>query len=188
MFGTHNRLLRLVGGEAAYLEIIAVRPGASPTRRAPLKRWFDLDDPTLQARLRTAGPQLIHWVARVSEIDAARAAWLAMGIDPGPVLSASRETPQGLLQWRITVPDDGRRGLDGALPTLIQWDGPHPTHTMAPAGLRLDRLALTHPNADDLRRALVALGLDGIAVHRGAPALDAQLSIGGHEIRLLSTP
>ena len=53
LFGTHNRLLRLACAEAprAYLEIMAINPQATPTRPAGLKRWFDLDDPALQARL-----------------------------------------------------------------------------------------------------------------------------------------
>ena len=77
-------------------------------------------------RLQREGPQPIHWVARVDDIEAARAAWLAQGIDPGPVLTASRETPRGLLQWRITVRDDGQRLFGGALPTLIHWGDAHP--------------------------------------------------------------
>lgn len=178
LFGTHNRLLRLQGAEAAYLEIIAINPATCPTRPAPLKRWFDLDDPALQARLSGHGPQLIHWVARVSDIDSARRAWLAQGIDPGPVLAASRETPQGLLQWRITVPDDGRRGFDGVLPTLIQWGAQHPTDTMAPGGPHLTGLTLSHPQADRLRQALGAIGLGHIAVREDAPALNAELSLG----------
>jgi hypothetical protein len=188
LFGTHNRLLRLQGADAAYLEIIAIHPTAPPTRQAPLKRWFDLDDPALQARLRSQGPQLFHWVARVPDIDAARSAWLGLGIDPGPVLSASRETPQGLLQWRITVPDDGRRGFEGALPTLIQWNGPHPTATMAVAGPRLHRLSLSHPQAGRLQQALVAIGLEGIAVREGAPALHAELFLGTRPVHLRSYP
>ena len=178
LFGTHNRLLRLAGAEAAYLEIIAIHPTVPPSRQAPLKRWFDLDDPAMQAQLETQGPQLIHWVARVPDIDAARSLWLALGIDPGPVLTASRETPQGLLQWRITVPDDGRRGFDGVLPTLIQWNGLHPTATMAPTGPRLHRLSLAHPQAGRLQQALAAIGLERIAVHAEQPALRADLTPG----------
>ena len=188
LFGTHNRLLRLQGAEAAYLEIIATNPAAPPTRPAPLKRWFDLDVPAVQARLSSHGPQLIHWVARVNDIDGARRTWLAQGIDPGPVLAASRQTPRDLLQWRITVPDDGRRGFDGVLPTLIQWGARHPTDTMAPEGPRLTRLTLSHPQADRLRQALAAIGLDGIAVREGAPALDAELSVGARPVHCLSHP
>ena len=57
--GTHNRLLRL--GAGAYLELIAVDPKATKPGRP---RWFELDDPAMQARL-ARGPRLVHWVARV---------------------------------------------------------------------------------------------------------------------------
>lgn len=48
LMGTHNRLLRLAGGERLYLELIAIDPAAAPPSRP---RWFGLDDPALQARL-----------------------------------------------------------------------------------------------------------------------------------------
>ena len=63
-FGTHNRLVRLDNEDAwpyAFLELIAIDPEAPPPGRL---RWFDLDNPSLQARLRDDGPQLVHFVAR----------------------------------------------------------------------------------------------------------------------------
>lgn len=194
LFGTHNRLLRLDGAEHAYLELIAINPLARPTRAAPLKRWFDLDQPALADRLARHGPHPIHWVVRVSDIEAARRAWLALGIDPGPALTASRETPRGLLQWRITVRDDGARLFDGVLPTLIQWGGLHPTGTLPPGGLQLQDLSLAHPEAPALRTALDAIGLHPVAVRDGAPdiavrLLDHQPPSAAHPIDLhLHTP
>ena len=147
LFGTHNRLLRLHSTvhPKAYLEIIAIDPAATPTRPPPLRRWFDLDDPALRERLRHEGPQLIHWVASVPDIDAAGAAWRALGIKRGAVIEASRPTPQGLLRWRITVRDDGQRLFGGALPTLIQWGDTHPADGMTGADLGLQGLTLQHP-------------------------------------------
>lgn len=177
LFGTHNRLLRLASDEApqAYLEIIAIDPEARPTRQAPLRRWFDLDDPALRQRLRHEGPQLVHWVARVPDIRTACAAWRDLDIERGPVIEASRPTPQGLLRWRLTVRDDGQRLFGGALPTLIEWNDTHPTDAMAPAGLRLRALRLQHPEADRLRAALAAIGLDGVTVDAGPAGLQADL-------------
>ena len=148
LFGTHNRLLRLHSTvhPKASLEIIAIDPAATPTRPPPLRRWFDLDDQALRERLRREGPQLIHWVASVPDIDAACARLRALGIERGPVIDASRPTPQGLLRWRITVRDDGQRLLGGALPTLIQWgeageaEPRHPTQTLPYSGLQLQGL------------------------------------------------
>ncbi len=178
LFGTHNRLLRLHSPlhTQAYLEIIAIDPAATPTRPAPQRRWFDLDDPTLRERLRREGPQLIHWVASVPDINAAVAAWQALGMDRGPVIEASRPTPQGLLRWRITVRDDGQRLFGGALPTLIQWGDAHPADTMADTALGLQGLTLHHPEADRLTAALNAIGLDGVAVQPGPAGLRVALS------------
>jgi len=188
LFGTHNRLLRLNCAEAprAYLEIIAVNPRATPTRPAGLKRWFDLDDAALLTRLAQHGPQLVHWVARVPDIDAAAASLHALGIERGPVIAASRPTPQGLLQWRITVRDDGQRLFGGVLPTLIQWGGVHPADTMPASGLTLHSLALSHPDAPQLQQALTAIGLDPTAVTPGSSALTAWLDT-PQGLRTLST-
>ena len=177
LFGTHNRLLRLHSGQALqpYLEIIAINPHATPARPTGLKRWFDLDNPTLQARLAQQGPQLVHWVASVPDIDAATASLRALDIDRGPVLTASRPTPSGLLQWRITVRDDGQRLFDGALPTLIQWGDTHPSAAMPASGITLRTLTLSHPEAPRLQQALTAIGLDPTPVSQGAARLSAQL-------------
>lgn len=177
LFGTHNRLLRLQNAKASvgankvpppYLEIIAVNPNALPARTAPLKRWFDLDDERLQARLQHNGPQLIHWVARVDRLDGVLAAWKALGLQRGAPIAASRATAQGLLEWQLTVRDDGARLLDGCLPTLIEWGTRHPASDMPDSGLRLMDFRLIHPDAALLTRALQVAGLDAILAE--APA------------------
>lgn len=177
LFGTHNRLLRLHSdaNPQAYLEIIAIDAAAKPLRQAPMRRWFDLDDPALRQRLRQDGPQLVHWVASVPDIAAACARLRAIGIERGPVIEASRPTPNGLLRWHITVRDDGQRLFGGALPTLIQWGDTHPADAMAPAALKLQALHLQHPDADRLQRALTAIGLVGVDVQSGPAGLQAEL-------------
>ncbi|KRC09915.1 hypothetical protein ASE11_21335 [Hydrogenophaga sp. Root209] len=180
LFGTHNRLLKLDDGsdKAPYLEIIAIDPKATPTRASGLRRWFDLDDPALQTRLAHDGPQLVHWVASVPDIDASLVALQAIGIQRGPVVSASRQTAHGLLKWRISVRDDGQRLFNGVLPTLIQWGSAHPTQHMPPSGITLRQLRLRHAGAAGLRAALQALGLEGMSVmegHEGPAGLTAEL-------------
>ncbi len=148
LMGTHNRLLALGSGRAgpggdetwplAYLELIAIDPQAAPPGR---RRWFDLDLPALQAAL-AEGPQLVAWVARCTALDTALARWAADGLEGGRVQGASRETPAGLLRWRVAVRDDGARGAEGALPTLIAWDGQHPAAAMPPSGLVLKTFEL----------------------------------------------
>jgi hypothetical protein len=187
LFGTHNRLLRLAKGHATYLEIIAIDPAATPQRAAPLARWFDLDQPALQAQLRAQGPQLIHWVLRVPQIDTTLQAW--QSLDRGPALTASRPTPQGLLQWRISVRDDGQRLLGGALPTLIEWGDVHPCDAMPESGLSLSALTLQTPNTALLQQALDAAQLSDTAVHviRGPAGLSAQLRTPRGDITLSHT-
>jgi hypothetical protein len=188
LMGTHNRLLKLHCANApnAYLEIIAINPLDTPTRLAPQKRWFDLDDPALLASLAQHGPQLVHWVASVPNLDAALTAWRSLDIDRGPAIAASRPTPGGLLQWQIAVRDDGQRLFDGCLPTLIQWGDTHPTHAMPDSDLQLTRLSLSHPQAPTLRDALTTLGLPDLPVSTGAAGLQATLQTPRGPITLTS--
>lgn len=191
LFGTHNRLLRLQAetGEPCYLEIIAIDPATTPQRAAPLARWFDMDRPALQAQLRDQGPQLIHWVLRVPDLDATLNAWRGLGLDRGSALTASRPTPQGLLQWRISVRDDGQRLMGGALPTLIQWGEVHPCDAMPDSGLTLTALTLHATDPGALRQALAATGLsDPTLSTRQAPAgLSARLHTSRGEFTLTHT-
>ncbi len=169
--GTHNRLLA-IGSERfpqAYLEIIAIDPQAPPPGRV---RWFGLDDAGLQARLLRDGPRLVHWVARTDRLDETAADLRAIGADPGRVIEASRETAGGTLRWRIAVPDDGTLRARGALPTWIEWQGPHPTTTMPHRGLLLQSLQV----AGIARAARTWLAATGVEpVDTGAHALTATL-------------
>ncbi len=174
LMGTHNRLFSIASAQypLAYFEIIAIDPAApAPARR----RWFDLDDADVQARLRRDGPWLAHWVARVPDARAAVAALRTLDIERGEVLTASRPTPQGLLQWQITVREDGQRLLDGCLPTLIQWGAVHPAAAMPASGVSLSSLELHHPQAETLTAACRALGLQDLPVRAGPAGLCAML-------------
>ena len=147
--GTHNRLLRLGGGERLYLELIAIDPAAEPP---PRPRWFGLDDPALQARL-AERPRLIHWVARSDDL--AREATPAHG----EILAMQR----GDFRWRITVPTDGSLPDGGRQPTLIQWDVPcHPAERLPESDCSLLALDISAPGR------LVAM----LETARGRVALD----------------
>lgn len=140
LMGTHN-LLMSIGSPAfprSYLEIIAIDPQApAPARR----RWFDLDEPALRATL-AYGPRLIHWVARCDDVAAECAALASAGIDRGQVLQAERDTPRGLLRWRISVRRDGARLYGGALPTLIEWGDTHPADDLPASGVQIESLGV----------------------------------------------
>lgn len=177
LLGTHNRLLKIATPEfpTAYLEIIAINPIATPSIATRARRWFDMDEPALQARIAQQGPALVHAVVSVPDIRAAVAALGVQGLDRGDVLQASRPTAHGLLQWQITVRPDGQRLFDGCLPTLIQWGPTHPTDHMPASGVSLHSLRVQHPQADTLRAAYLSLGWTAQAVNAGAPRLSAIL-------------
>lgn len=138
--GTHNRLAAIGSARfpRAYLEIIAIDAGAPPPARV---RWFDLDQPALQAAL-ASGPALVHWVASCDAIQTGLAALRSHGLDAGVALSAERASPRGMLRWQISQRPDGRRLAAGALPALIEWAGMHPADAMPPSGLVLEQLVL----------------------------------------------
>ncbi|WP_232829071.1 VOC family protein [Simplicispira lacusdiani] len=189
LMGTHNRLLNISSPAhpRAYLEIIAINPGAIPAIPTGHKRWFDMDSEALRAQVARHGPQLIHWVAAVPDAAAAHAALAAQGLERGEILRASRATPQGLLQWRITVRPDGQRLLDGCLPTLIEWGEHHPCDTLPASGATLQSLALQHPDAAVLGAACQALGLGQLPVGPGPqPHITATLATPRGPVTLLS--
>ena len=84
-------------------------------------------------------------------------------------------TPHGLLEWKITVRDDGQRLLNGTLPTLIEWGAVHPAHNMAASGVSLQALTVCHPQAELLRAAYQAIDLHGVGITQGASDLVATL-------------
>ncbi|MCG5075765.1 VOC family protein [Paraburkholderia tagetis] len=178
LMGTHNRLLGLWGG--AYLEVIAVDPGASQ-HAAGRARLFALDDPAVQARLET-GPYLSHWVARVvppRSLERWRSQYPQRIADLVPMTRGDRNTQ---LSWQLTVPLDGAfpswQGVgDGILPSLIQWDtARHPSQTLGDNGIVLKSLTGFHPQTQTVREQLNWLGASHLIAleEADAPALVAQ--------------
>lgn len=183
-YGTHNRLFKIAtpAYPLAYFEIIAINPGAKKTGSATAQRWFDMDNSALQAAV-AIEPRLVHFVANTTEIQAARIALKTLGIERGPAMAASRHSRRGLLQWQITVREDGQRLFDGALPSLIQWGKPedaeplrlHPRNSLPRSGVSLQSIAISHPSAPKLQAAYEAIGLTGIAINTGPANLTATL-------------
>jgi len=175
LMGTHNLLLSLASERypKSYLELIAIDPEAPAPARP---RWFDLDDAALQAAIAT--PRLVHWVARSDDLDRTVAALRGAGHDPGRIVAAERMTPRGMLRWRITLPDDGRRAAGGALPLVIQWEGDHPSDSLPPSGVSLRSLAI------DAVGDRLAACLQGAKVTTGEEPLAALLSSPRGSVRL----
>ena len=191
LMGTHNRLLRIDSDAfpRAYLELIAINSEADYAHQTRAKRWFDMDNGLVRARVVQNGPQLIHWVASVANISGAVQTLAAQGIDRGSAIEASRMTPSGLLQWQITVRDDGQRLFDGCLPTLIQWGDVHPTDSMPQSGVALQALQVAHPAADKLQAALNSVGIVDIvdvAVHNAPARITAIFQTPKGTVKLVS--
>jgi Glyoxalase-like domain len=145
-------------------------------RRAPGRaRWFGLDALDL-----SSGPRLITFVARTMALDAALAASREAGFDGGRALAASRETPAGLLRWRIAVRDDGAVLCGGAMPTLIEWGEHHPAASMPASGVSLRSLVLRDVPKSALNIAQVSVD------NAPGPALEAQLQTPRGPITLTS--
>jgi hypothetical protein len=182
LMGTHNRVFALdpEAWPRAYFEIIAIDPAAAAPERA---RWFDLDDAELREAL-SAGPKLVHWVARCSDIVATRDALRSAGIDCGEPETVERATPQGLLRWQFTLRADGRRPLAGAAPALIAWGDRHPTDALEACGIALETLEVA--GWPDALAGLLPPGVRRTAAP-GAPPLRAHLT-GPRGGAILSSP
>ena len=184
LMGTHNRLCRIDGPASlstfanVYLEIIAIDPQAPAPGRA---RWFGLDDPALQTSLAQT-PRLVHAVARSAMLDMHRWGLITVGHQPGNPVKAGRDTPAGRLEWQILLRDDGTLLCGGALPTLIQWAGPHPTLAMPASGVALQSLSLRGLPP----RAREVLRLRGVEHRDSGPALRAVFSTPRGEVVLSS--
>jgi len=145
-WGTHNALLSL--GTATYLEVIAPDPQLGVPERGVL---FAAD--------RIREPRLATWVLRSELIDATVAAASAAGIGIGAVESGSRQSPDGtLISWRLS--DPYAVPLGGAVPFLISWGStPHPAGAATRVG-ELVGLRIEHPEPEQVRKALSALGVE----------------------------
>ena len=153
--GTHNCLMRI--GDTFYLELIAIEPGAPKPSRA---RWFGLDDPRQQARIKER-PRALTWVAGTPDIATALAA--------APELGTAVEMTRGDLLWQISIRDDGALPENGTLPQLIEWSAGSPAARIPDLGVRLARLTLHHPQPDLLARKLDEMGASHLAEVSRAP-------------------
>lgn len=161
--GTHNRLLSL--GPGAYLEVIAIDPGAAPPGHA---RWFGLDG-------WTGAPGLGAWVARVPDLRAALSEAAGWG--------APMDLSRGDLTWRMAVGEGSRLPFDGAAPALIEW-GPAggAAERLPDQGVRLAGLTVSHPAISAL--AAVMPPPDGVTYEEGPPALSAEIATPEGRVRL----
>jgi hypothetical protein len=167
--GTRNYLVSL--GESCYLEII----GPDPAQPAPARpRPFGLD--------RLTGGRLVSWAIHDAELDRRVAAAKAKGFDPGPILPMSRQSPAGLIEWRLTLRPEP--GGDGLVPFVIDWGKtPSPAATSV-KGCTLHALRAEHPDPRGVQAMLSALGVELDVARGAAPLLMARIATPRGEVDL----
>jgi hypothetical protein len=167
--GTRNFLVSL--GESCYLEII----GPDPEQPQPSRpRPFGLDQ--------LSGGKLVSWAVHDADLERRVAAARAKGYDPGPVLPLSRQSPAGLIEWRLTMRSEP--GGDGLVPFVIDWGRTPSPALSSTAGCTLRGLRAEHPDPDTIEAMLRALGV-ALDVTRGAaPALVARIATPRGEVDL----
>jgi hypothetical protein len=177
---THNHVMRL--GDSLFLEVIATNPEGEP---ATQPRWFGLDDPAVRAKI-AGQPQLLTWVARTTDLEAAMA---NAASDYGVVQHLSRND----LRWSFAMPQDGRLLAAGMLPYLMQWScDTHPAQNMAERNCRLTGLAIRHPYPQWLESQLQSIGaLDAVTIEAAGadtlPCLSATIDTPGGTVVLSSS-
>jgi hypothetical protein len=167
--GTRNFLVSL--GESSYLEII----GPDPEQPAPSRpRPFGLD--------RLTGGRLVGWAIHDSDLERRVARSKAAGYDPGPILPLSRQSPSGLIEWRLTLRSEP--GGDGLVPFVIDWGKTPSPATSATEGCTLRTLRAEHPDPGAISSMLAALGAE-LDVARGPrPALVARIATPRGDVEL----
>lgn len=180
LMATHNHLSAL--SSDTFLEVIAIDEQAEPPKRP---RWFMLDDPAHQTRI-AQSPLLTTWVVATNNLDAAMRLIQEAGIDPGEPVYLTR----GSLNWRLLLKSDGSLACGGVFPILIEWpEGINPVQQMQDQGIRLDALALSHPDSKRIQATLDALGIGTLATVTAGPAsLDARMHSGSCSFDLNQRP
>ena len=101
--GTHNKLLKLQSN--IYLEVISNNPKADKLTRP---KWFSLDEYNIIEKIKDT-PRALCWVLEVENIEDTVK---NCGYYPGEILQLSRDA----MNWKVTVPTDGKLIEDGILP------------------------------------------------------------------------
>ena len=167
---TKNALLSL--GTGTYLEIMGPDDAAQEQSQP---RPFRLDE--------LAGPRLVTWVARCSDIQTVISIARRAGVDLGELQERSRQKPDGsVLKWTMTDLTRPREG--GVIPYFINWGAStHPSES-SPRGCTLLTMKLSHPDAGRIRRILGHLGMDVVVDTGPEASLEAIVETPRGQIKL----
>ena len=169
-FGTHNRLLGL--GPDAYMEVVSVDPD-QPDPGGP--RWFGLDHVTV--------PGLATWCAKSNDLSTLIERGRTAGIDLGEPSVGGRERPDGSrLSWTVSDPWADRAG--GVVPFFIDWGtSEHPAGRL-PQLCSFIGLRVEHPQANEVKAWVRALGLDVPVLEGDTPRVIATIDTPRGEVEL----
>ena len=150
LMGTHNCLMQ--AGENLFFEIIAINPQSMLDAQLSIKqpRWFALDDPLLQTRLKQ-GPKLLTWVINSSDFEATKNTGIYQH-------TTAHLITRGDLSWQFALPEDGSLLAAGLLPYILQWQGAHPAKNMQDNGCTLQSITMHHPQPEWLEQQLSLVG------------------------------
>jgi len=161
VMGTHNNLLKLQS--EIYLEVIANNPNADKPARP---RWFSLDEDNIIEKIKVT-PRALCWVLEVKNIEDTVK---NCGYNPGEILQLSRNG----MNWKVTVPPDGRLIDNGILPILIEWNkDQHPSTKLSNSKVSLKKLRLYHPDSIKINNIISNLiQSDLIEILEGLPKIE----------------
>lgn len=132
--GTHNRVIKV--SEDIYLELVAIDPNSKTLKH---RRWFNLDSPKLQKKLRKL-PQIIGFVIENEKEQILRYY--------NPFFQASR----GNYSWNFAMPNPKNNLISnellesGIIPSLIKWKSEKPIYQMKSNQLELEKIQIEFTN------------------------------------------
>jgi len=145
--GTHNCVMSLGGN--CYFEIIAIAPHLEAPNRP---RWFDLDNPVQQAKIKQR-PRLLTWVVKTADIGQSLA---QVSYDLGEIIAMQR----GDLAWQLTIRQDGSLPFEGVCPALIEWrDDAPPYAALTDLDCKLNRILIESDDLSSLSDVLKDIGV-----------------------------
>ena len=161
IMGTHNKLLKLQSN--IYLEVISNNPKADKLTRP---KWFSLDEYNIIEKIKDT-PRALCWVLEVENIEDTVK---NCGYNPGEILQLSRDS----MNWKVTVPPDGKLIDNGILPILIEWNKDlHPSKKLSNSSVSLNKISLYHQDPKKIKKIISNLiQSDLIQILEGSPKIE----------------
>jgi hypothetical protein len=176
--GTRNKLVS--GGDNMYLEVIAPDPAQMPFNpvEKPVQAFADIIS-------KMPAPEVDMYAFYAPDLQRIAEAGRKLGLQVVGPTPGQRRTPEGeLIRWSHV--DFIGHGFGQFVPFAINWlDSVHPS-TTSPEGVRIEGITVEHPQADELRRIYVGLGVPAKVAQADQPAIVVHLKSDKGEFELRS--